>query len=117
MEVDEALRLIDARFDASDVKLQVDHRTIFCELLIDTVAAETRRIGSDVAATGRSLDAIFRLIGSASIRLASIDAIVKLQHSNREVLANDWPERLAVLIRDTMADLEKALAKDDRIPF
>lgn len=113
-EARDLLRRKLADCDLSDIP--EDLEDAIADMLLEQISAAKSAGAYEVERT--TLDPVFKLIGSAKIRLGSIQAFHHLQRFSPEMLVgNNHAPRLDKLVIDAIEDLAQAEAKDDRIPF
>lgn len=96
--------------------LSEDLEDAIADMLLEQIAAAKSAAEHEVER--KTLDPVFQLLGSAKLRLKSIQAFHHLQRFAPEMLVdNNHAPRLDKLVIDAIEDLDQAEAKDDRIPF
>jgi len=115
-EARDILRKVVESCGLAERGLREDLENAIADMLLEYV--NSAQSAGAYAIEQKTLEPVFKLVGSAKTRLRSIQAFHHLQRFDPDMLVNDnRAPRLEKLVIDAIEDLEQAEAKDDRTPF
>lgn len=115
-EARDLIRKVIADCDLAERGLREDLEDAIADMLLEQISSAKRDGAYDVER--KTLDPVFKLIGSAKIHLDCMKAFRLLQrHAPEALRGNNWEPELEDFIRGAVDDIAKAQELDDRIPF